>query len=199
MTATTATTATTGAPSPEDIAFGATWSPSTRAFVPIHPGASRWSDPPGQLRGINLRSWIILQLPATGTITVAQLVERLHHSGLTVTDRASKAISDALRWETRRGRAVRLERGRYALGRLARTTRHRMRRRLDACHARARTATPITPLNPPSAAISWTKPHQAGIGADPNPFPSPPVVAPTRNTTNTTASTGTHTPDRPPP
>ena len=54
-----------------------------------------------------------------------------------VDGRAGKTISDAIRWEVRRGRAVRLERGRYAVGRLARSTKHRMQRRLQACRTRS--------------------------------------------------------------
>jgi hypothetical protein len=106
---------------------------------------SRWWDSPGELRGINLRSWLVLQLADTyGSITVGELVDRVGSSGMRVDGRASKTISDALRWEVLRGRAVRLERGRYAIGRLARSTKHRMRRRLRACRARSnRTAPPI--------------------------------------------------------
>ena len=50
--------------------------------------------------------------------------------------RASKEISDALRWEVARGRAVRLGRGRYAAGRVADVTKHRMRRRIDNARRR---------------------------------------------------------------
>ena len=57
-------------------------------------------------------------------------------SGLRVDGHASQTISDTLRWEVLRGRAIRLGWGRYALGRLARSTKHRMRQRLVACHAR---------------------------------------------------------------
>ena len=99
---------------------------------------SRWWDAPGELRGINLRSLLVLQLAeARGSLTVAELVDRADAAGWRLDGRASKTISDALRWEVARGRAVRLDRGRYACGGIAKTTRHRMRRRLAACQARA--------------------------------------------------------------
>ncbi|HUW02689.1 MAG TPA: hypothetical protein VMW08_10085 [Acidimicrobiales bacterium] len=99
---------------------------------------SRWWDAPGELRGINLRSWLVLELAdAWCSVTVAELVDRADASGWRLGGRASKTISDALRWEVARGRAVRLDRGRYACGGIAKTTRHRMRRRLAACQARA--------------------------------------------------------------
>jgi hypothetical protein len=88
---------------------------------------SRWWDAPGELRGINLRSWLVLELAdSPGSVSVAELVDRVDASGMTVAGRTSKVISDALRWEVRRGRVARLERGRYAIGRLARSTKHRM-------------------------------------------------------------------------
>jgi hypothetical protein len=99
---------------------------------------SRWWDPPGRLVGINLRSWAVLQLADDGgVLDIAELVDRVERAGFTVEGRPSKTISDALRWEVARRRVVRLARGRYAVGRLAKVTKHRMRRRLDAFGARA--------------------------------------------------------------
>ena len=61
---------------------------------------SRWWDAPGDLRGINLRSFLVLQLAdAHGSLTIAELVDRAAASGMRVDGRTSKTISDALRWE----------------------------------------------------------------------------------------------------
>jgi hypothetical protein len=49
---------------------------------------------------------------------------------LPLTSRASKTISDALRWEVKRGRVVRLGQGRYGPGTMPRSTAQRI-------HARA--------------------------------------------------------------
>jgi hypothetical protein len=85
------------------------------------------------LSGLGLRSWLAVELhDSPGPVTVAELTERLHQRGLQVDGRPSKTISDALRWEVRRGRIHRLARGLYTAGRLARTTLHRMRQRIHA-------------------------------------------------------------------
>jgi hypothetical protein len=85
------------------------------------------------VRGLALRSWLAVELhDAPRPMSVAALVDRLGDHGLTVEGRASKTISDALRWEVRRGRVHKLARGIYAAGRLARVTLHRMRQRIRA-------------------------------------------------------------------
>ncbi|HUW01267.1 MAG TPA: hypothetical protein VMW08_02825 [Acidimicrobiales bacterium] len=107
-------------------------------MTPTRPAGSRWWDPPGLLVGINLRSWAVLQLADDGgVLDMAELVERVERAGFTVEGRPSKTISDALRWEVARGRVLRLARGRYACGRLAKVTKHRMQRRLEAVLSRA--------------------------------------------------------------
>ena len=68
---------------------------------------------------------------------VWELVDAVDRRGLAFAGRASKEVADALRWEVARGRALRLDRGRYAAGYVAKATRHRMRRRV----ARASTTT----------------------------------------------------------
>jgi hypothetical protein len=98
-------------------------------------------DHDGFVRGLDLRSWLAVELHASvGAVSVAELVDRLHTQGLDVDGRASKAISDALRWEVRRRRVRKLARGLYAAGPLARTTLFRMRRRITAALNRARHA-----------------------------------------------------------
>ena len=72
--------------------------------------------------------------------------------------RPSKEISDALRWEVARGRAVRLGRGRYAAGRVADVTRHRMRRRIDTARR----------LGHGAHLAAWRSPHLGAVDtADP--------------------------------
>lgn len=167
------------------------------ASTPTDPEASRWWDPPGQLRGLNLRSWLVLQLADThGSMTVAQLVERLATSDLVAGDRASKAISDALRWEIRRGRVVRLERGRYTLGRLARSTQRRMRGRTAACHRRALAA--ASDVQAPTAG-SWPRLGRIGVRRALGQPLSGSVVAPTRTQTINMATISTLTTCRPQP
>src|SRR3546814_17912399 len=56
------------------------------------------------------------------TLTVPELLEALNRLGLTAAGRPAKTISDALRWEVRKGRVVQLARGRYRTGRIPRST-----------------------------------------------------------------------------
>ncbi|MFA4083556.1 hypothetical protein [Mycobacteroides salmoniphilum] len=80
-----------------------------------------------QVRGIELRYLLTLYVYRFGTTTVSELVNMLDHKGFDTDGRASKAVSDALRWEVRRGRLSHLGRGCYGLGeRLPRGTEHRM-------------------------------------------------------------------------
>ena len=66
----------------------------------------------------------------SGAMTVAQLVTALQAEGFALPGRPSKVISDALRWEVRRGRVVRLERGVYRFVHAPKSTRSRIRRRV---------------------------------------------------------------------
>ena len=56
-------------------------------------------------------------------MTVSELVDCLDHLECTPAGRPGKVVSDALRWEMRRGRVRRIGRGRYAAGRIPRSTR----------------------------------------------------------------------------
>ncbi len=88
-------------------------------------------------------------------MTVAELVVVLvRRHGFDLGGRASKIISDALRWETRRGRVVRVGRGRYRFDHTARST----ARRIGILAARSRAwvvaimRRPTTSMVPP---LDW--------------------------------------------
>ncbi len=75
------------------------------------------------LRGRALRFVLIDEMMRRPEMTVAEMVTVLEvEHGFDLGGRASKVISDALRWETRRGRVVRLGRGRYRFVGAARST-----------------------------------------------------------------------------
>lgn len=75
------------------------------------------------------------------TMTVPDLVHALARRGVTVHGRASKTVSDALRWEVEHGRVVRLGRGRYRAGRIPRSTMWWLARQVEAM----RTGTVLAP------------------------------------------------------
>ena len=94
----------------------------------------------GALRGRPLR-YVLASLIAAvrpsatnpgGIVTVAQLVRQLEAQGFVFSGRTSKVVSDALRWEVRRGRVERLERGVYRWVGAPRSTRSRIERRVRA-------------------------------------------------------------------
>jgi hypothetical protein len=82
-------------------------------------------------------------------LTVPELAQRLEQARLEVRGRGGKAVSDALRWEIRRGRVLRIGRGLYVLGGpIPRSTAWKIRRQasevlhpLPACAPRAEEAT----------------------------------------------------------
>lgn len=90
-------------------------------------------DRPGMnLRGIELRYVLAMQLAVHGPATIAELIDALQWHSFGVRGRPSKAISDALRWEVERGRVRRLGRGRYGPGSMPRGTEHRIHQRVLA-------------------------------------------------------------------
>jgi hypothetical protein len=97
----------------------------------------------GALGGRPLRFLLISELERAarsrrngdGTLTVAQMVNVLQAAGAQVNGRASKVISDALRWEVLRGRVRRVGRGVYRLGAAPRSTMSRIRRRAESVRA----------------------------------------------------------------
>lgn len=79
------------------------------------------------LRGRALRFVLVDELMRRDEMTVADMVAVLvDRHGFDLGGRASKIISDALRWETRRGRVVRVGRGRYRFSHAARSTTRRI-------------------------------------------------------------------------
>lgn len=94
------------------------------------------------LRGYVLRAWLVTTLRGAGlAMTVGELVDALERAGLRTHGRASKDVSDALRWEVRRGRVRRTARATYGIGHLPRQTALRMRRRVHDHLAGARGTT----------------------------------------------------------
>ncbi len=89
------------------------------------------------LRGIELRYVLTWHLALHGRASIADLVEALAYHGFDVDDPAGKSISDALRWERRRGRVRRLAWGVYGPGCLPRGTEYRIHRRVLALRAEA--------------------------------------------------------------
>ena len=98
-----------------------------------------WVDGVPVASGRPLRSLLVLLLlDADRTLTLPDLVASVERAGFTLTGRPGKTVSDALRWEVRRGRVVRAGRGRYRGGYVAKSSRHVMRRRVALLHQRAR-------------------------------------------------------------
>lgn len=89
------------------------------------------------VRGVELRYALTMYLQLNGPTTVGALVDGLERWGLRVDGRASKAVSDALRWEMLHDRVRRLARGRYGPSGMPRGTEHRIRRRVNALRAEA--------------------------------------------------------------
>jgi hypothetical protein len=84
------------------------------------------------LRGIELRYVLTMYLFNNGPATVAEMVKELAAQGFCVSGRASKSISDALRWEQGYDRVRRLGRGRYGPAWMPRGTEHRIHKRVLA-------------------------------------------------------------------
>jgi hypothetical protein len=90
-----------------------------------------------RLRGIELRYVLTWHLALHGAATVPELVDALAYHNFDAGQRASKSISDALRWERRYGRVVRLARGRYGPGWMPRGTEYRIHQRVLALRRQA--------------------------------------------------------------
>src|ERR1700759_3260481 len=84
------------------------------------------------LRGIELRYVLSLHLSVHGPATVTELLDALAFHGFRGATPTPKSVSDALRWERRRGRVRRLARGVYGPGEMPRGTEHRIHRRVLA-------------------------------------------------------------------
>ena len=90
-----------------------------------------------KLRGIELRYVLTMHLARHGRSTIGDLVDALAFYGFGMDGPANKLVSDALRWERRRGRVRRIGRGIYGPGEMPRGTEHRIRQRELALRARA--------------------------------------------------------------
>ena len=91
-----------------------------------------------QLHGIELRYALTLYLLQHGPTTVDELIKAMTWQGFNFGGRASKQVSDALRWERRRGRVRRLARGLYRPGYVPRATEYRIHQRVLALRAAAK-------------------------------------------------------------
>jgi hypothetical protein len=91
-----------------------------------------------QLKGIELRYALTMYLLQHGPTTVDELIKALEWQGFEIGGRASKHVSDALRWERRRGRVRRLARGLYAPGYVPRGTEYRIYNRVMELRAAAK-------------------------------------------------------------
>ena len=78
----------------------------------------------GRVRdGVLLRYAIcVCLLEDQKAMTVPEIVTGVEALGVAIPGRSSKTVSDALRWEAHKGRAVRLERSRYRTGTMPRST-----------------------------------------------------------------------------
>ena len=90
-----------------------------------------------QLRGIELRYVLTMHLFSHGPAGITELADALAWHGFALGGRASKTISDALRWEMGYGRVRRLGRGRYGPGWMPRGTEHRIHKRVVALRDQA--------------------------------------------------------------
>jgi hypothetical protein len=87
-----------------------------------------------EVRGTDLRYLLTAYLFDHGPATVDELVDALTYHGFRTVGRASKCVSDALRWEMTHGRVIRFRRGRYRPGSMPRATEHRILKRVRALH-----------------------------------------------------------------
>ena len=78
------------------------------------------------LAGRDLRYVLTWYLVNEGPLNVARLLSLLDRDGFVVGGRASKTVSDALRWEVARRRVVRTGRATYSVGTIPRTTARRI-------------------------------------------------------------------------
>ena len=91
----------------------------------VTPGREHWSMTGDQrvLYGRRLRYAAAVALfEAQRPVTLEELARVLREDGFSVRGEPRKAVSDALRWELHKGRAIRTERGRYQTLGLARST-----------------------------------------------------------------------------
>jgi hypothetical protein len=109
---------------------------------------------PKPIYGVGLRFLIVDELRSSRQpVTVGQLAERLQHQGFTFNTRPSKAISDSLRTELRKGRVRRTARGVYLYITATRSTLRRIR--TMAHHCREYVVAQTRPQQPPWKNHHW--------------------------------------------
>lgn len=89
------------------------------------------------LHGTDLRYVLTRLLEVLGPCSIQELCAGLERWGFAVEGRQSKTVSDALRWERRRGRVYRRDRGLYSVGWMPRSTEHRIIHRVLDLRERA--------------------------------------------------------------
>jgi hypothetical protein len=89
-----------------------------------------------EVRGIELRYLLTTHLFDHGPASVEELIEALRYQGFDIRGRASKSVSDALRWEIGRGRVIKVRRGRYRPGWMPRATEYWIDKRVQALRAK---------------------------------------------------------------
>jgi hypothetical protein len=89
------------------------------------------------LRGIELRYVITDHVFRHGPQTIFEILEALEHLGFETNGRASKTVSDALRWEVGRGRLLRLRRGYFGPAFMPPSTEQRIHQRAMQLRAEA--------------------------------------------------------------
>jgi hypothetical protein len=107
--------------------------------------------------GRTLRFLLVDEIRNRGTMTVAEMVAFLADAGFELPGRASKVVSDALRWEIARGRVNRLRRGVYRYGRVPKSTARRIR--LFARKSHAWIEAVLRGQDPPPTPPDPTRPH----------------------------------------
>jgi hypothetical protein len=90
-----------------------------------------------RLHGYELRCVLTLHLFQHGKATVADLIDMLDFHGFEVAGRASKTVSDALRYEIAHGRVRRSRRGQYGPASMPRATEYRIHQRALALREEA--------------------------------------------------------------
>ncbi len=104
-----------------------------------------------KLRGIELRYVLTMHLARHGRSAIRELLDALAFHGFTTDSPANKSVSDALRWERRRGRVRHIRYGVYGPGEIPRGTEHRIRQRelslrAAAIRSKAGTSAPAAEL-----------------------------------------------------
>lgn len=111
---------------------------------------------PEELRGLPLRYLLIVILDeARGPVSIGELVARCLAEGVGFSGRPSKVLSDALRWDVRTGRVVRVRRGVYASGQVPESTMRWIRHRVAESRAWLRWAGAGGPLGDDGLPLGW--------------------------------------------